>query len=60
LDLLAGIDNDGVATLLIGLSQDGSHAPWLFVITKAGISNEVEQSVLPGVVNNWVRAQISA
>jgi hypothetical protein len=27
LDLLAGIGNDGVATLVIGLSQDGSHAP---------------------------------
>ncbi len=39
LKLYAGIGNDTMLPLWVDLGEDGAQAPWLFIVTEAGIDD---------------------
>ncbi len=59
LQFSACICNDAMFAFLVDLCEDGSEAARLFVIAEAGVDNEGVGPVSSGVVDNWLRAEVS-
>ncbi len=58
LQLSAGNGDDAMLAIRVDLSEDGSEATWLLVVSEAGVHNEGTGPVAPRVVNNWLGAEV--
>ena len=58
LQLSAGISDNTMLTFLINLRNNGSKAPWLFVVAEAGIDNEGVGPVSSGVIYDGLGAEV--
>ena len=58
LQLPAGISDNTMLTFLVNLRKNGPKAPWLFVVTEAGIDNKGIGPVTSGVVNDRLGAEV--
>ncbi len=58
LQLSAGVSDNTMLTFLINLRKNGSKAPWLFVVTEAGIDDESIGPVSSGVIDDRLGAKV--
>ncbi len=58
LQFSACIGNDAMFAFLVDLCEDGAEAAGLFVVAEAGVDNEGIGPVSPGVVDNWLGAEV--
>ena len=58
LQLSAGVGNYTMFAVWVNLCQDSSEAARLFVVAEAGVNDEGIRTAFPGVIDNWLGAEV--